>query len=306
MRDLHEELTALSVEWPATPDLAGAVAARLAQPAAPPRRRLAWRPALAYALAAIAAAFALTMAVSPDARSSVLEWLGLKSVEIERREPTAPPPQPGTLGDELGLGTPVTLAEARERSPFLSLPAGRGPRRARRDLPRRRQRLARLRRAPGLRPRQRDRRRAARAGVPGARRAVHREDDRRGERRLERLTIDGDPAFFITGAHGFAYEGDADVRFEEQRLAGNTLLVERADGLLIRVEGEIERDRAVAVARSIPRAAEHAPQRRSAVNRLTRSAARSAAIDGVAHRRPSSTTRMRIEAGCCSVKLKAG
>ena len=69
---------------------------------------------------------------------------------------------------------------------------------------------------------------------------------------LERLTVDGDPAFFITGAHGFAYEGDADVRFEEQRLAGNTLLVERADGLLIRVEGEIERDRAVAVARSIP------------------------------------------------------
>ena len=40
--------------------------------------------------------------------------------------------------------------------------------------------------------------------------------------------------------------------FEEQRLAGNTLLVERPDGLLIRVEGDIARDRAVAIARSIP------------------------------------------------------
>jgi hypothetical protein len=251
MRDLHEELTALSVEWPATPDIAGAVAARLVEPAAPPRRRFAWRPALAYGLAAIAAAFALTMAVSPDARSSVLEWLGLKSVAIERREPTAPPPQPGTLGDELGLGTPASLAEARERSPFLRLPEAEG--------------LGEpdaiylggdsVSLVYGERPGY------ARASAIGAALLVQEFRARvepfiektLGEAsRLERLTIDGDPAFFIAGAHGFAYEGDADVRFEEQRLAGNTLLVERADGLLIRVEGEIERDQAVAVARSIP------------------------------------------------------
>ena len=42
------------------------------------------------------------------------------------------------------------------------------------------------------------------------------------------------------------------MRFEDQRLAGNTLLVERADGLLIRVEGDLARDRAVAIAESIP------------------------------------------------------
>jgi hypothetical protein len=251
MRDLHEELTALSVDWPATPDLAGAVAARLAEPAPAPRRRFAWRPALAYALAAIAAAFALTMAASPDARSSVLEWLGLKSVEIERREPTAPPPRPGTLGDELGLGTPLSLAQARERSPFLSLPAAEG--------------LGepdavyagdgRVSLVYG------ERAGYARANAIGAALLVQEFPARVepfiqktiGESSdLERLTIDGDPAFFITGAHGFAYEGAQDVRFEQQRLAGNTLLVERADGLLIRVEGEIGRDRAVAVAQSIP------------------------------------------------------
>ena len=70
--------------------------------------------------------------------------------------------------------------------------------------------------------------------------------------RLERLRVGGDPAYFIAGAHGFAYDGGGQLRFERQRLAGNTLLVERADGLLIRVEGDLARDRAVTIARSIP------------------------------------------------------
>jgi hypothetical protein len=115
MADLQAELTALSVEWPDTPDLAEGVLARLSAPAPRRRRRPAWRPALAYAVAVLLAGFAITMAASPDARSAVLEWLGLKSVEVERREPTAPSPEPGTLGSGLGLGTPVSLQEARER-----------------------------------------------------------------------------------------------------------------------------------------------------------------------------------------------
>lgn len=248
MRDLHEELTALSVEWPATPDLAAAVAARLERPA--PARR-AWRPALAYALAAVAAAFAITMAASPDARSAVLEWLGLKSVEIERREPDAPPPQPGTLGSGLGLGTPVTLAEARRRSPFLSLPTADGL--GRPDAIHLGGQSVSL--VYGERPGY------ARAATTGAALLVQEfpasvepfiEKSVGQASGLERLTVDGDPAYFIAGAHGFAYQGEGDVRFEAQRLAGNTLLVERADGLLIRVEGDIERDRAVAIARSVP------------------------------------------------------
>src|SRR5215218_2568161 len=119
MADLHAELTALAVEWPETPDLSEDVLARLDEPAARPRRALRWRPALAYGAAALVAAFALTMAASPDARSAVLEWLGLKSVTIERREP-----RPTDSG--LRLGTPVTLAQARERVPFLSLPEALG------------------------------------------------------------------------------------------------------------------------------------------------------------------------------------
>ncbi len=253
MRDLHEELTALSVEWPATPDIAGAVAARLAagDAAARPRRRRAWRPALAYALAALAAGFALVMAASPDTRSAVLEWLGLKSVKIERREPTAPPPQPGKLGARLGLGTPATLAEARRRFPFLRPPAADGLGRPDAVY------IGRL----GVSLVYGERPGYARSATTGAAVLVQElparvqpfiEKTLGQGTRLERLRVEGDPAFFITGAHGFAYEGEGGVRFEDQRLAGNTLLVERADGLLIRVEGDLARDQAVAIARSIP------------------------------------------------------
>src|SRR5687768_9710297 len=118
---LEHELRALEVEWPATPDLAGAVLVRLrTEPAPEPtrrglrrrlrpeparrglrrrlrpeparrglRRRL--RPALAWSAAVLVAAFGVTMAASPSARSAVLEWLGLKSVKVERREPAATP-----------------------------------------------------------------------------------------------------------------------------------------------------------------------------------------------------------------------
>jgi len=253
MADLHTELTALSVEWPATPDLADGVLARI-EPggAVPRRRRLAWRPAVAYGLAAIAAAFALTMAVSPDARSAVLEWLGLKGVAVERREPVAPAPSPGTLGSGLGLGTPVTLAEARERSPFLRLPTAAGL-----DEP---DAIYLGRAAVSFVYGEREG--YPRADATGAAVLVQEFPARVGPfiqktvgegARLERLRVDGAPAYFISGAHGFAYETDDGVDFEDQRLAGNTLLVERADGLLLRVEGEVSRDQAVAVARSVPR-----------------------------------------------------
>ena len=276
MADLGAELRELPVAWPDTPDVAAAVAARIAaeadaapagrgaarrRPTLPrpraasprrgPRPRAAWRPAVAYGLAALAAAFALTMAASPDARSAVLEWLGLRSVRVERREPSAPPPRPGTLGSGLGLGTPVTLAEARARHPFLRLPAAEGlgaPDALYADG----RGVALVYGARGG---------YARSPETGAALLVQELPARVGplvmkaigpDSRLERLRVDGAPAYFIAGSHGFAFEDDAGVSFEDERLAGNTLLVERADGLLVRVEGAITRDRAVAVARSIP------------------------------------------------------
>jgi hypothetical protein len=251
MTDLHAELSSLTVDWPETPELADAVLARVKSAPPRPRRRPAWRPALAYAVAVLLAGFAITMAASPDARSAVLEWLGLKSVEVERREPTAPPPAPGTLGSGLGLGTPVSLAEARERSPFLRVPtaAGLG------------QPDAVYLGGDSVSLVYGSRRGYVRANATGAALLVQEFPARVspfiqktvGEgARLSRLRVDGAPAYFIEGAHGFAYEARGAVDFEDQRLAGNTLLVERADGLLLRVEGSLSRDRAVAIARSVP------------------------------------------------------
>src|SRR3954451_13824401 len=117
---LAAELAALEVAWPPTPDLAGAVLARLEEEAAPgpaPARR-AWRrsrragarsarrfaPVVAWAAAALVGVLAITMAASPSARSAILEWLGLKSVKIERKAPTATPqPRRSALGEGLQL-----------------------------------------------------------------------------------------------------------------------------------------------------------------------------------------------------------
>ena len=260
MADLHDDLTALAVAWPETPDLVAGVLARLEpEPAAAAPRRerergrgFAWRPALAYGLAALLAAFAITMAASPDARSAVLEWLGLKSVRVERREPVAPPPDPGRLGAGLGLGAPVTLEQARERAPYLAEPGD--PALGAPDAVYVGADSAAL--VYGSRPG------LPRAESTGAALLVQAFPGRVGPfiektvgmgARLERLRVEGDPAYFIAGAHGFAYESaSGGGSFEPQRLAGNTLLVEREDGQLIRIEGALGRDRAVAIAESIP------------------------------------------------------
>jgi hypothetical protein len=248
MPDLDRDLRELRVEWPETPDVAAAVRARLA--AAPtPRRRRRLRPALAYALAAIAAAAAIGLAASPSARSDILEFLGLKSVEIERREPRV-----ATGPADLDLGRRLSLAEARREAGFPvqvpDLPPLGEPDTVYFDAG-----PGRVSLVYGARP-----------GIPTARetRAGLLVAEMRatvgpliqktlGEgTRLERFDVDGDPAYFISGrVHGFAYEDENDTpHFEEPRLAGNVLLVER-DKLLLRVEGRVTRDQAVRIVRSM-------------------------------------------------------
>jgi hypothetical protein len=182
----------------------------------------------------------------------VLEWLGLKSVKVERREPTAPPPSPGALGSGLGLGTPVSLAEARRHAPFLRVPAAEGL--GRPDA-------VYAGGGDGVSLVYGERPGYARADATGAALLVQEFRARVtpfimksvGEgAQLERLRVDGAPAYFISGSHGFAYEQDGSTDFEQQRIAGNTLLVERPDGVLVRVEGDLSRDDAVAIAQSVP------------------------------------------------------
>jgi len=244
VNELESALRGLEVEWPATPDLATAVTARITSETpggAAPRRRApsarrliprgGWRARLAYLAAAVVVLGGGTLAASPEARSTVLRWLGLESVEIEREEPRP------TVGRELNLGRPIALPPGTRVPEALgdpdtaydtTLPDGTGV-------------VSLVYAGP---PRVLVQTFRAQA-TPFIQKTIGQGSN------LERLRIDGAPAYWITGAHGFAYQSpDGDVGYEDQRLADRTLLVER-DGLLIRVEGAISRERAVEIARSI-------------------------------------------------------
>lgn len=111
MIELERELDELAgrIAYPPTPDLAPRVLARI-------RRRPRWR-ALALAAAVLAAVVAAVLAVSPDARSRVLDWLRIGGVEIRRTDDLPPVP----LRAEPDFGEPVTLEEARRRVDFSVL-----------------------------------------------------------------------------------------------------------------------------------------------------------------------------------------
>jgi hypothetical protein len=246
---LEQELRELQIAWPETPDIAATVSERLTAAPAPPRRRwLLARPAWQIAVAAAALVIAVVMAVPPT-RAAVLDFLGFSSVRIERGEV-----EPSRFGSALALGEPVTLDQARRRSGFdVLVPRAVGDPDAvyLGEQPRRVDLLYRAR--PGL----------PRADTTGAGLLVTElqataapviEKALGASARAQRLRVDGDPAYFISGAdHGFAYvpADGSDVRFEEQRLAGNTLLVDRRDGILLRVEGDIGREQAVRIAESM-------------------------------------------------------
>ena len=122
---LERELEALRarVSFPATPDIAASIRARLATE---PRvvRRPWWtpvveRPWLAAAAAVILLALA-TLLVSSSARQAVADALGVPGIRIEfgDEDATAVPPQPSPTRAILGLGERTTLHEASKLAGF--------------------------------------------------------------------------------------------------------------------------------------------------------------------------------------------
>ncbi|MEA2380436.1 MAG: hypothetical protein QOH72_407 [Solirubrobacteraceae bacterium] len=115
MSELERRLAMLrdEVAWPPTPDLASAVAARVASEprrAAPARLWPALRPAtLALAAVVVALVIAGTLAAAPGVRARIADWLGIGAVRVERVE-RLPDVGPAT---DLGLGPRTTLAAAR-------------------------------------------------------------------------------------------------------------------------------------------------------------------------------------------------
>ena len=248
MADLERKLRALASaeEWPPTPDLAPGVVGRLEQAAGPasaapgrssptPRRRR--RRALAAALALLVALPGAALAF-PEVRGDVLEWLGLRDVEVRR---TPQPPPARELRPEPDLGSRVTLAQARRRVGFAPLVPGAlgAPDEVRVDGPRVALVYREAKRIGVLITQQQGGEVIAeKLAGPGT--------------TVERVSVDGAPGAWLAGEPHAILFMDARGRFREERLrlADDTLVWER-DGLVLRVEGAASRERALAIARSL-------------------------------------------------------
>ena len=69
--------------------------------------------------------------------------------------------------------------------------------------------------------------------------------------KVERVTVDGQPGYWLEGAHFFSYlDRHGDVQSEQVRLAGNVLLWERGTRTL-RLEADITKEKALQIAASV-------------------------------------------------------
>ena len=253
MNELERALAALGDELalPAAPDVSAAVLARIAEPAArrlPGRRR---RP-LVLAFVALIVALGAALAV-PAARTAILDFFGLQGASVRRVETL-----PEATGERvrLPLGTPVPVRDGIVQAKWarLVVPTALGAPDAAFFSPVPTGGKVSLVYEPG----------------PGIPRSEHTGvgllvTEFRGDfdpgyidkladtgTTVEPLTIEGSPALWLEGGPHYVFFRARGGDFVEEpgRLAGNTLLVERGP-LLVRIEGEIDRERAVAIAESL-------------------------------------------------------
>ena len=248
MPDLERDLRALaaSVEFPPTPDLARVVRGRIEGEPRPVRGLVpVGRRAVLVALVLVVAALGAALAV-PAARTALLEWLGIRGVTVTRVEtaPTAP------LHADLGLGEPVTLDEARARVPFplaVPPPAVRG---APDEIF-----VAQLSHGPQVAFVWGNEDGEADLLLTQTRASLEREFVQKlagPGTTMEEVDVNGAPGLWLAGApHAFAYVTPDGAPVEETlRLADNTLLWER-DRTTFRLEGDLTRAEALALAESL-------------------------------------------------------
>lgn len=255
--ELETQLSTLGsdLEWPATPNLAPSVSARITSVAL----RRPWfhsRWALAAAVMLLAAGALLAY---PGSREAIAEWLNLHT-RIERvPQVSTPTPQPpGPLGQRLGLGGRTTLTDARSNVSWpVLVPASFGP-----------PDEVYLQPAPDAPPQgEVTLVYAARTGittsgqtgvavlVTEARGAV--DSNFFGKMigpgtTLEEVTVRGHHGYWIAGAPNvfFFLDADGNIRNETVRLAGNTLLIDYG-GTVVRIEGNLTRAQALDIAASL-------------------------------------------------------
>lgn len=255
--DLEARLAALAVgiEWPATPELQPAVMRRAAVPGPwlqPLRSR--------WALAAVAVlVIAATLLAYTPARTAIAGWLNLHTT-INRTTalPTPSPLPSGTLGSNLGLGTPTTVAGAQNAvgwqvlvpaqlgtpdAVYVQLPPE-GPLQGEVSLvyaPR-----------PGI----------ANAGQTGVGVLVTEARGSVNEQFFAKtigpgttitdVSVNGHDGWWISGQpHAFVFiDANNDPRIDTLRLATNTLVVDE-EGTIVRIEAGVNESTAVQIAGSI-------------------------------------------------------
>ena len=242
---LERELSALgpSLDWPETPNVAAAVAVRIAavESRRAPRRRLAL--ALAVALAAILAVLAV-----PPARTAIFDWLGIGGARIVQVDEL--PPVPAVPNLDL-LGEVVSLDEARARSDFAFAESPDGEPDPDEIRVVRRSRVSYVwRDADGIRllitqfP--------GSAAHPGLLKKVVVKKVVGRVTTTEQFGIDGHRAVWLRGGPHVVYvlARGGFVREDAGWLAGNTLLVDR-DGVTVRIEGALQRKDAIELFRAM-------------------------------------------------------
>jgi hypothetical protein len=218
---VDDRLRALELEWPPEPDVAPRVRARLE------RKRRRW-PRLAIPVAVL-----VLVAAVPPARSTVLDWLGIGGETIERV-----PETPSPTATPLDLGTRIPLPRDARVPAALGRPdavyeAG--------DIV-----TLRYRPRPGLPE-------VLLAQFPGRTRETYVRKQVGPHTRIDRVTVQGEPGFWLSGAsHSLLYEDpNGTVLDIPARLAGPTLVWRHGDRTL-RLEADIPKSPALAISRSIP------------------------------------------------------
>lgn len=207
---------------------------RASGPRARAGRALDWMRARKRAVAAALASVLVALALTPPVRATVTDWFGFGGVIVRERPAPAPSSAPPPPTAELGL----SMARARELVRFTPVvPSALG--------------------APDGIEVSADRRVLSMTWDTAN--GVVRLDEFDGRfspvlgkfaHRVTRFELDGHPALWFDEPHEVAVVGpDGVMRVESARLAGNTLIWER-DGTTLRLEGDLERERAVGIART--------------------------------------------------------
>jgi hypothetical protein len=254
LSSLEQQLSALGerLDWPDTPNLAPAIQRRIVV-----RRQWfdnRWAMAAAVALIALAALLAF-----PPSREAIADWVNLHTFIGRTQHLPTPTPRPsGPVGERLGLGGKTNLAASRGAVSWkvlLPLPLGQ-PDEVYLQLP-----------PDGPSGGEVTLVYTARPGIPTSAQTgvAVLVTEARGKvnsnffgktvgpgTTIEPVTVDGHSGYWIAGApHVFVFIDSAgNVLYETLRLATNTLLIDEG-GTIVRIEGDLTKDQATQIARSL-------------------------------------------------------